>query len=240
MQRRDDRGRQEGESTAASSPDWDKPTKTQIHQELRERIILLDLPPGSRLREEHLAAEFGLSRTPIRGVLAQLEFEGLVESIEGAGARVSAIDMKAMRDVWAVRLKIGELVGDFVRLPASEAALAEVRAIRVSLAAVRESRSSRDLGAAYNRFHEAMLSVVDNAALTRIHDLLYVQTARIWMQFLPEMDLDKEIEIMAEEVEQTLEALEGESGRKLAEIRTTHMRMLLDRFNQHVTRMPNI
>jgi hypothetical protein len=61
----------------------------------------------------------------------------------------------------------------------------------------------------------------------------------MWMQFLPEMDLDKEIEIMAEEVEQTLEALEGESGRKLAEIRTTHMRMLLDRFNEHVTRMPN-
>ncbi|HSJ28434.1 MAG TPA: GntR family transcriptional regulator [Acidimicrobiia bacterium] len=222
-----------------TSPGWDKPSKSQIHEELRERIILLDLPPGSRLREEHLAAEFGLSRTPIRRVLAQLEFEGLVESIEGAGARVSAIDMKAMRDVWAVRLKIGELVGDFVRLPASEAALAEVRAIRVDLAAVRESRSYRDLGAAYNRFHEAMLSVVDNVALTRIHDLLYVQTARIWMQFLPEMSLDTEIEIMADEVEQTLEALEGESGRKLAEIRTSHMRMLLDRFNQHVTRMPN-
>ncbi|MFP5333659.1 MAG: GntR family transcriptional regulator [Acidimicrobiia bacterium] len=222
----------------ATSPEWDRPTKTQIHRELRERIILLDLPPGTRLREEHLAAEFGVSRTPIRQVLDHLDYEGLVESTEGAGARVSAIDFKQLRDVWAVRLKIGELVSDFVRLPASEAAIAAVRAIRPDLAAVRKSRSVRDLGAAYNRFHEAMLSIVDNQALTRIHDLLYVQTARMWMQFLPEMDLDNEIDIMAEEVEQTLEALEGESGKKLAEVRTDHMRRLLGRFNDHVTRMP--
>lgn len=222
----------------ATSAAWDKPTKNQIHHELRERITLLDLPPGARLREEHLAAEFGVSRTPIRQVLFQLEFEGLVESIEGAGARVSSIDFKRLRDVWAVRLKIGELVSDFVRLPASEAAVAAVRAIRVDLAQVRETRSVRDLGAAYNRYHEAMLSIVDNQALTRIHDLLYVQTARMWMQFLPEMDLDVEIDIMAEEVEQTLEALEGDSAQRLAQIRTNHMRMLLGRFNDHVTRMP--
>jgi DNA-binding GntR family transcriptional regulator len=225
--------------TTDSSPVWDKPTKQQIHRELRERIVLLDLPPGTRLREEHLASEYGISRTPIRQVLDQLEFEGLVESIEGAGARVSFIDLKSLRDVWAVRLKIGELVSDFVRLPASEAAIAAVRAVRSDLAEVRKTRSFRDLGAAYNRYHEAMLSVVDNAALTRIHDLLYVQTARMWMQFLPEMNLDTEIDIMAEEVEQTLEALERDSGKRLAEIRTTHMRMLLGRFNQHVTRMPD-
>jgi hypothetical protein len=66
-----------------------------------------------------------------------------------------------------------------------------------------------------------------------------VQTARVWMQFLPEMDLDTEIDIMAEEIEQTLGALEGDSGQALAEIRTRHMRMLLGRFNERVTRMPN-
>jgi DNA-binding GntR family transcriptional regulator len=218
--------------------EWNKPTQAQIHRELRERIVLLDLPPGTRLREEHLAAEFGVSRTPIRQVLDQLEFEGLVESSDGSGSRVSGIDMKALRDVWAVRLKIGELVSDFVRLPASEAAIASVRAVRADLEVARIERSVRLLGAAYNRYHEAMLSVVDNVALTRIHDLLYVQTARMWMQFLPEMDFDAEVDIMADEIEQTLEALEGESGQWLAEIRTKHMRMLLARFNENLTRMP--
>ena len=225
--------------TTVGSRAWEKPTQQQIHRELRERITLLDLPPGTRLREEHLAEEFGVSRTPIRQVLDRLEFEGLAESTEGAGSRVSTIDMKALRDVWAVRVKIGALVGDFVRLPASEAAIAAVRAVRSDLAAIRERPAVRDLGAAYNRYHEAMLSVVDNVALTRIHDLLYVQTARMWMLFLPEMDLEAEVDIMAAEVNETLDALEGESGEELAEIRTRHMRMLLGRFNDHVTRMPN-
>ena len=225
--------------TTVGSPAGKKPTPDEIHRQLRERITLLDLPPGTRLREEHLAAEFGVSRTPIRQVLDRLEYEGLAESNERAGARVSTIDMKALRDVWAVRVKIGALIGDFVRLPAPEAAIAEVQAVRSDLAAIKERPTVRDLGVAYNRYHEAMLSVVDNVALTRIHDLLYVQTARMWMQFLPEMDLDTEIDIMAEEVDETLEALEGESGERLAEIRTKHMRMLLGRFNDHVTRMPN-
>lgn len=218
---------------------WDKPTTKLIHRELRERITLLELPPGARLREEHLAAEFGVSRTPIRQVLDRLEFEGLAESTERAGSRVSTIDMKALRDVWAARVKIAPLVEDFVRLPASEAAIAEVRAVRSELARIRERPTVRDLGAAYNRYHEAMLSIVDNVALARIQDLLYVQTARMWMQFLPEMNLDDEVEIMSEEVDETLEALEGDSGERLAEIRTKHMRMLLGRFNQHVTRMPD-
>lgn len=225
-------------TTVGSRPS-EKPTQEQIHRELRQRITLLDLPPGTRLREEHLAAEFGVSRTPIRQVLDRLEFEGLAESTEGAGSRVSTIDMKALRDVWAVRVKIGALVSDFVRLPASEAAIAEVRALRSDLTTIKKRPTVRDLGAAYNRYHEAMLSIVDNVALTRIQDLLYVQTARMWMLFLPEMDLQAEIDIMAAEVNETLEALEGESGERLAEIRTKHMRMLLGRFNDHVTRMPN-
>src|SRR3546814_17250695 len=54
-----------------------------VHREIRERICLLGYPPGSRLSEDALALEFGVSRTPIRQVLHRLEFEGLVESRHG-------------------------------------------------------------------------------------------------------------------------------------------------------------
>lgn len=215
-----------------------KPTRQEIHNQLREQIILLDLPPGSRLREERLAEHFGVSRTPIRQVLDRLEYEGLVEIGEGRGARVSALDPKALRDIWAVRLRIAELVGDFVPLPASDEVIAKVDQIRGRLEEIKESRDIRALGALYNRFHEAMLDLVGNAALVRIHDLLYVQTARVWMQFLPEMDLDREIEVMAEEVGQVLEILKSGSGADLARVRAEHMRRLLNRFNEHVTTFP--
>jgi DNA-binding GntR family transcriptional regulator len=217
-----------------------KPTRPEIHAELREQILLLDLPPGTRLREEHLAHRFGVSRTPIRQVLDRLEFEGLVVQGEGSGARVSSLETKALRDIWAVRLRIAELVGEFISLPAPITTIQRVEGLLEELGEIRKSRDIRALGALYNRFHEAMLEVVTNEALVRIHDLLYVQTARNWMQFLPEMDLEREIDVLAEEIEDTLRALEGDSGAELARIRREHMGRLLTRFNQHVTSFPAI
>jgi DNA-binding GntR family transcriptional regulator len=215
-----------------------KPSRHEIHAELREQIILLDLPPGSRLREEELARYFGVSRTPIRQVLDRLEFEGLVEQGVGTGARVSSLDPKELRDIWAMRLRIAAMVGDFIRLPSGPDTFDKLADIRGQLAELKSSRDIRALGALYNRYHEAMLAVIGNAALVRIYDLLYVQTARVWMQFLPEMDIDQEIDVMAEEVGETMAALAEGSVGEVAAVRADHMRRLLDRFNQHVTTFP--
>lgn len=213
-----------------------KPSPEQIYRQLRERICLLDIEPGERLPEEALAAEFGVSRTPIRQALDRLEFERLVVQKPGAGATVAPVDMKSVRDVWALRLKVAELVGEFVRLPASERTLGELTNIRAELDTIRATRDVRALGALYNRFHASVLEVFSNETLRWIHDVLFHQTARVWMQFLPEMELDAEIDLMAEEVELTIDAMQGTSGAWLAEIRTKHMQMLLNRFNEHVTR----
>jgi DNA-binding GntR family transcriptional regulator len=217
-----------------------KPSRHDIHAELREQIILLDLPPGSRLREEMLAETFGVSRTPIRQVLDRLEFEGLVDQGDGRGARVSTLDPKQLRDIWVMRLRIAEMVGEFMRLPADQQLLDHLDSLRSRLAEVSESRDLRALGALYNRYHEVMLSLISNAALVRIHDLLYVQTARVWNQFLPEMDLDREIEVMAEEIGETMAALAEGSLEQVAGVRADHMRRLLNRFNQHVTSFPAV
>lgn len=217
-----------------------KRSRQEIHAELRERIILLDLPPGTRLREEQLAEQFGVSRTPIRQVLDRLEFEGLVEQGDGRGARVSTLDPKELRDIWAMRLRIADMVADFIRLPSSDDTLDRLAEIRGQLAELKTTRDIRALGALYNRYHEAMLAVISNAALARIHDQLYVQTARVWMQFLPEMDLEREIDVMAEEVGETMAALAEGSVANVAEVRSEHMRRLLNRFNQHVTSFPAV
>ena len=211
-------------------------TTADIYRALRERICLLELEPGSRLTEQALAAEFGVSRTPIRQVLDRLEHERLVVQRPGAGTSVAGIDTKEVRDAWAVRLKIAELLGDFVRVPAPAAVVEELEAIRSDLVDVRRSGDLRVLASLYNRYHEAVLQVISNETLGRIHDQLYYQTSRVWLQFLPEMDLGAEIDVMAEEVEQTIEAMRARSGAELARVRATHMRMLLTRFNDHMAR----
>lgn len=56
----------------------------RMHDAIRGRIGLLDDAPGTRLSEEVLAAEFGVSLTPLRRVFARLQAEGLWEAVRGA------------------------------------------------------------------------------------------------------------------------------------------------------------
>src|SRR5690606_25390891 len=68
--------------TGSATP---KPSSEAIYAELRERICLLDLPPGTPLREQALAEEFGVSRAPIREALTMLRVDGLVTPRDGGG-----------------------------------------------------------------------------------------------------------------------------------------------------------
>jgi DNA-binding GntR family transcriptional regulator len=118
----------------------------EIYRDLRERIVLLDLPPGSRLTETGLAGEYGVSRTPIRQVLDRLEYDRLVDQGQSTGTRVSIVDTKEIRDIWVVRLKIAELLGEFVHGPAPDALIGRLRRIREELENVRTSRNVRTMG----------------------------------------------------------------------------------------------
>lgn len=63
----------------------------QVHEVLMERILDMDLPPFQELSEAKLAAEFGVSRTPVREALARLARRGLVEILPQRGTVVSPL-----------------------------------------------------------------------------------------------------------------------------------------------------
>lgn len=203
-----------------------------VYRNLRQRIIHLDLPPGTRLREQALAAEFGVSRTPIRRVLDRLAFEGLVTLYAGSGAVVSTVDLQQLREVWALRLKIAGLVGHFVRLPASDEIL---RRLDHCLERLEVIDSTDELAHFYDDFHQIMIDVMSNGPLRAIYDQLYAQTARVFVQLLPSLDLETEVETIRDEVVRSREACTHSSGHRLAEVRAKHMQMLLDRVNQSMS-----
>lgn len=219
-----------------SDPEAARPTSEAIYEELRDRICLLDLPPGTPLREQALAAEFGVSRTPIREALTMLRVDGLVTPRDGGGSSVSVVDLKSMRDVYALRMKLTELIADFMIVPVPAEVIEELRRLRTEVEEAAPSRDARQLGYLYNKLHLSVLETIANEPLRTISDRLFRQTARIWIQLLPEMDWDDEVQAFLEEIDLTLEALEAGSARHMAEIRAKYMSMLLDRFNAYLTR----
>ena len=90
-----------------------RPAADVVYLGLREQICLLDLPPGSVLREAAIADEFGVSRTPVREALTMLRVDGLVTRHHGEASTVSTVDFRELRNVYALRMKLTRLVGDF-------------------------------------------------------------------------------------------------------------------------------
>lgn len=70
---------------------------------IREAIIDGRLAPGERLKEQELASELGLSRTPIREALAVLQAEGLVDMVPNRGATVRSHDASDLDDLYRLR-----------------------------------------------------------------------------------------------------------------------------------------
>jgi DNA-binding GntR family transcriptional regulator len=79
----------------------------RVHHELKRRLTLWEYLPGTRMGEEALAAEFGVSRTPVRDALRRLEQEGFLEDTEGwTGYRVRKPDLPRIEELYEVRLSL--------------------------------------------------------------------------------------------------------------------------------------
>ena len=205
-----------------------------LYEAIREKICLLQYQPGMALREEALAAEFNVSRTPIRRVLQRLEHEGLVTHNQGAGVIVTTIDLKQLKDVYELRLKLAEFIGDLMMTRIPVDVLDNLKAIQVECIAMKNHYDVTEIGKLYHRFHEVMLSTISNRPLQRISDQLFHQTARVWLDILPELDWQQEVEIMHEEISDVLQHLQAGEMKKAAIVRRNHMSMLLQRINQYL------
>lgn len=77
--------------------------KTRVYDILKKRIIALDLPPGFPINEADVAGELGVSKTPVREALRQLERDGLIENVPARGSMVTHITSQEVNDVFQIR-----------------------------------------------------------------------------------------------------------------------------------------
>jgi len=105
------------------------PTGRGVYANLRDRIVKLDLPPGTPLLRAELAETHGVSLTPLRDALQQLAKEGLVRIYPQSRTLVTPIDMSAIREAQFMRIALEtEVVRQLARDIAAEA-LTRLRSI---------------------------------------------------------------------------------------------------------------
>lgn len=81
----------------------DQSLRGKVFQKIREDILSGVYQDGDELREITLGEKLGVSRTPVREALRQLELEGLVTIVPNKGAYVTAITQKDVKDIYMVR-----------------------------------------------------------------------------------------------------------------------------------------
>ncbi len=122
------------------------------------------LSPGDRLTETDLAQQFGISRTPIREAIRQLESDGLVVHVPRVGATIRVLDHAEISELYDMRAVLEGTAARFAARAASTVELDELSDIH---AALRGATDPFDHHQINRQFHDALLDAARNRFLVR-------------------------------------------------------------------------
>lgn len=147
----------------------------RISRHLADRIIAGEIEPGSRLRQDHIAEEFGASHVPVREAFRRLEAQGLAISEPRRGVRVAAFDLSEVKEVAEMRAALEVLA---LRHAAPHLTSAILDAAEEATKAGDNSRDVRSWEAANRRFHRLILEPCRMPRLMATIDDLHAASAR--------------------------------------------------------------
>ena len=152
----------------------------QIAARLSERIVAGAYAPGQRIMEQAIAAEFAVSRGPVREALRLLEKDGLVTILARRGAQVTNLSIAEVREIFDIRAMlnglrdrlIAEDPGRMRYLPALEAEVAKLARL------ARDADRGDEYVETVSRLNRYLTHVASNRRLRTILDSLALQTLR--------------------------------------------------------------
>lgn len=153
--------------------------KQHVCQIIREKLLSGAVKPGSRLSDDLLARELGISRSPVREALGQLASEGLIEQRPRAGAFVKQLDRREVEELYEIREALERYAVRKAAAGIRAESLAQLRRLcremrsfvrqhpkcgtKIALAELRRRISSNDLA-----FHSLILEAAENRQMTKL------------------------------------------------------------------------
>lgn len=155
---------------------------------LRDRLVMLDIVPGSPINESALAAELNVGRTPLREALKRLQGDHLVAFFPRRGTFATSADLGELKGITEMRLLL-EPAGTY---KAAESATAEQRDRLLSLAQdiaglMDSNPSARTLTEYDLMVHRAIYELIDNAHMRETLFRLGNLASRLWWAVIQQM-----------------------------------------------------
>jgi DNA-binding GntR family transcriptional regulator len=188
---------------------------------LREMIVEGTLAPGTRLNERMLCEQLNVSRTPLREAFKTLAVEGLIVLQPNRGAVVAQMSVPEIEQTFEVMGAMEGLSGELACARATDAEIAEVKALHFEMLA---AHARRDLPTYYklnHAIHDRINAMARNGVLTETYQQI---NARIQsLRFRSNFNQDK-WDAAVREHGAMLEALERRDGNALRLILQQHLR----------------
>ena len=177
------------------------------YRRLLERIVSLEMPPGSVVNEARLRAELGIGRTPIREALQRLARENLVRSVPHRGTFVTDVNITDLARITEVRVV---LESHAARLAAEKLSVSDRHAIEGVLELVREPVSDqRELMRLDQLIHRTVYRAARNPFLESTLERYFNLSLRLWYLVI---DRDVGLREAVDEHVEVLRAILGGDG----------------------------
>ena len=214
---------------AVAEPVATRSQSEEAYARILERIVSLDMPPGSVVNEARLREELRIGRTPIREALQRLARENLVKPIPHRGTFVTDVNITDLARITEVRVV---LEAHAARLAAEKLGSADRGSLQGLLDELRRSRitDQRDLMQLDQRIHRAIYRAARNPFLEATLERYFNLSLRLWY-----LVLDREVRLR-EAVEEHVELLRGILAGD-AELAQTIMRHHVTNFEREIRKV---
>ena len=139
----------------------------EIRQEIERRILSGESKPGERLSQQSLARELGVAQGTVRESLLELQWLGLVESIDHLGVFVEKLDVGHICEAYQLREVLEGLAARLACRNAGRADMAELRTMADQIFGLAEQNDT-ETATLDRRFHMRIIELARNTTLMRL------------------------------------------------------------------------
>jgi DNA-binding GntR family transcriptional regulator len=207
-----------------------------IYEQIKQRILSLHYEPGQRLSQKELAAELGVSQTPIREALLRLQYEKFVSITPRSDIRVTKIDFKELKEIYRSRLLIEGELGRLAARNITDEQLEKMKSLLAACRKIKDGSARAALVDIDKKFRCVLFKAADSRTLQALAEQLYDQTLRVWHLTFDTTDFMSEVNIEAAEIEETIKSLSQRDPEIVQNLRRKVIMTWIDRLHRYFTR----
>ena len=157
--------------------------RDDIYAHLREQIVQGILEPEQKLRDADLAAQLGVSRTPVREALRRLEDEGLVQTKQNAWTRVAPVTRALAERIYPILRVLEGLALEGAAPHLEPRDLAAMRDLNAQVQTALETGDARAAALLDSQLHERLIAACPNPELQGIIRTLKTNQIRLEIHY---------------------------------------------------------